>query len=137
MNHQDTWESRKTIFLDWSQLNRLLHICLFELLGRDVLPQAFQDGDYWEVDTKKFSQTEMQLLLDKANADEEDCKNHEPNCEGHISGLTDSLAAKLLSSEMPFPVDKTVATDNGVYFMSAARPHTKDYTGRENPPVQD
>lgn len=136
MNVQDIWECRETIFLDWPKLDRLLSICLFELLGRDVLPQAFQDGDYWEVDTEKFSQAEMQLLLNKVNADEEDRKNHAPNCEGHISGLTDSLAAKLLSPEMPFPIDKTAATDSGVYFMSAAKPYTKDYTGRKNPPVR-
>lgn len=133
MRNEDTWEFREAVFLTWNQSSTLLSVRLFELLGRDIAPRSFQDGDYWDVYTQDLTQAEMDLLLDVAGADDEDRENHIPNAEGRIRGITEYLAAKLLSPEMPFSVDRTVATENGVYFMSASEPYVKDYTGRANP----
>lgn len=136
-DNKDTWKCREAVFLDWFQLSKLLQIRIFELIGRDISPHALNDGPYWLVKTENILPAEMQILLDTANADSDDRKNHSPDYKGHISMLVDYFAIKLLSPEMPFPTVKTVTTEDGVYFLSEATSYIKDYTGRENPPLQD
>ena len=56
------------MFLDWVQLKSLLEYRLDALLGRDIKPLAFKDGDYWDVQTEKYSEEELELLFSIADA---------------------------------------------------------------------
>ena len=125
--HNSKWKMHQAIFLDWVQLKALLEYRLNALLGRDIKPFPFQDGDYWDVQTEEYSEEELEILLVAANADDEDRKNHCKNYLGICKGLHDVFTTKLISPEVPFALDKSVATENGVYFIGVSKKYIKKY----------
>lgn len=125
--HNSKWKMHQAIFLDWVQLKALLEYRLNALLGRDIKPFPFQDGDYWDVQTEEYSEEELEILLVAANADDEDRKNHCKNYLGICKGLHDVFTTKLISPEFPFALDKSVATENGVYFIGVSKKYIKKY----------
>ena len=68
----DLWIMSHAMFLDWIKLRTLLEYRLNALLHREIEAIPFQDGDYWDVEITPVSAAEMELLLDVAEADEED-----------------------------------------------------------------
>ena len=125
--HNTKWQSRQAMFLDWVQLKALLDYRLKALLGRDIKPLPFQDGDYWDVQTEEYSEEELELLFSVADADDEDRENHGKNFFGIYKGLHQVFTTKLISPEFPFKLDKSVVTDKGVYFLSVSKEYIKEY----------
>lgn len=125
--HNSKWKMHQAIFLDWVQLKALLEYRLNALLGRDIKPFPFQDGDYWDVQTEEYSEEELEILLVAADADDEDRKNHCKNYLGICKGLHDVFTTRLISPEFPFALDKSVATDKGVYFLGVSKEYIKKY----------
>ena len=105
------------------RLNALLH--------REIKAIPFQDGDYWDVEITPVSVEEMEVLLDVAEADEEDRKNH-LEADWTRKSLTDALSQKLLAPELPFPIKTTVSTEEGVYFIGQDIPYYKLYQPEED-----
>ena len=130
--HLRTWDLRKVIFLDWEQLYHLLKRRITSLIDRDINPVPFQDGDYWDVQTETYTAEELEKILCAANADEEDRENNDADLDGRIYGLTAVLAMKLISPELPFVAEKTVAVESGVYFFSEREEFIKHWNdGKE------
>lgn len=127
----DLWIMSHAMFLDWIKLQTLLEYRLNALLHREIEAIPFQDGDYWDVEITPVSVEEMELLLNVAEADEEDRKNH-LEADWTRKSLTDALSQKLLSPELPFPIKTTVSTEGGVYFIGQDIPYYKLYQPKED-----
>lgn len=127
----DLWIMGHAMFLDWIKLQTLLEYRLNALLHREIEAIPFQDGDYWDVEITPVSVEEMELLLNVAEADEEDRKNH-LEADWTRKSLTDALSQKLLSPELPFPIKTTVSTEGGVYFIGQDIPYYKLYQPKED-----
>lgn len=125
--HKTKWQARQAMFLDWVQLKALLEYRLNALLGRDIKPFPFRDGDYWDVQTEEYTEEELEILFVTADADDEDRENHEKNYLGICKGLHDVFITKLISPEFPFELDKGVATERGVYFLGVSKEYEKEY----------
>ena len=125
--HNKNWQQREAMFLDWVQLKALLEYRLNDLLGRDIKPIPFQDSDYWDVYTQEYTQEELEKLFSAANADAEDRKNHGLDYEGKLHSLTSDFTTKLLSPEFPFEIDKSVVTEQGIYFLGVSKEYIKEY----------
>lgn len=125
--HNTRWQARQAMFLDWVQLKALLEYRLRALLGRDIKPFPFKDGDYWDVQTEEYSEEELDILFAAADADDEDRENHGKDFFGLYKGLHDVFTTKLLSPEFPFELDKGVATEKGVYFLGVSQEYKKEY----------
>ena len=119
------------MFLDWIKLQTLLEYRLNALLHREIEAIPFQDGDYWDVEITPVSEAEMELLLDVAEADEEDRKNH-LGADWTRKSLTKAFSQKLLAPELPFPIKATVSTEAGVYFIGLDIPYYKLYQPKED-----
>ena len=117
----DLWIMSHAMFLDWIKLQTLLEYRLNALLHRD----------YWDVEITPVSVEEMELLLDVAEADEEDRKNH-LEADWTRKSLTDAFSQKLLAPELPFPIKTTVSTEGGVYFIGHDIPYYKLYQPEED-----
>lgn len=89
----DLWIMSHAMFLDWIKLQTLLEYRLNALLHREIKAIPFQDGDYWDVEITPVSVEEMELLLDVAEADEEDRKNH-LEADWTRKSLTDAFSPK-------------------------------------------
>ena len=126
----DLWIMSHAMFLDWIKLQTLLEYRLNALLHREIEAIPFQDGDYWDVEITPVSVEEMELLLNVAEADEKDRKNH-LEADWTRKSLTDALSQKLLSPELPFPIKTTVSTERGVYFIGQDIPYYKLYQPKE------
>ena len=127
----DLWIMSHAMFLDWIKLQTLLEYRLNALLHREIEAIPFQDGDYWDVEITPVSVEEMELLLNVAEADEEDRKNH-LEADWTRKSLTDALSQKLLSPDLPFPIKTTVSTEGGVYFIGQDIPYYKLYQPKED-----
>lgn len=127
----DLWIMSHAMFLDWIKLQTLLEYRLNALLHREIKAIPFQDGDYWDVEITPVSVEEMELLLDVAEADEEDRKNH-LEADWTRKSLTDAFSQKLLAPELPFPIKTTVSTEGGVYFIGHDIPYYKLYQPEED-----
>ena len=127
----DLWIMSHAMFLDWIKLQTLLEYRLNALLHREIKAIPFQDGDYWDVEITPVSVEEMELLLDVAEADEEDRKNH-LEADWTRKSLTDVFSQKLLAPELPFPIKTTVSTEGGVYFIGHDIPYYKLYQPEED-----
>ena len=101
------------------------------MLHREIEAIPFQDGDYWDVEITPVSEAEMELLLDVAEADEEDRKNH-LGADWTRKSLTKAFSQKLLAPELPFPIKATVSTEAGVYFIGLDIPYYKLYQPKED-----
>ena len=129
----DLWIMSHAMFLDWIKLQTLLEYRLNALLHREIEAIPFQDGDYWDVEITPVSEAEMELLLDVAEADEEDRKNH-LGADWTRKSLTKAFSQKLLAPELPFPIKATVSTEAGVYFIGLDIPYYKLYQPKEDAP---
>lgn len=127
----DLWIMSHAMFLDWIKLRTLLEYRLNALLHREIEAIPFQDGDYWDVEITPVSAAEMELLLDVAEADEEDRENH-LGADWTRKSLTNAFSQKLLASELPFPIKATVSTEAGVYFIGLDIPYYKLYQPKED-----
>ena len=127
MSKTATWQISNSVFLDWFQLKELLEYRIEALIGRNIRPVPFQDGDYWDVRTDDYTQQEIDVLIEAANGDEYDQENHPVDIEGMGNGLNDTLARKLIAVELPFETDKTLVGESGVYFLSNEELYTKVY----------
>lgn len=127
----DLWIMSHAMFLDWIKLQTLLEYRLNALLHREIKAIPFQDGDYWDVEITPVSVEEMELLLDVAEADEEDRKNH-LGADWTRKSLTKAFSQKLLAPELPFPIKATVSTEAGVYFIGLDIPYYKLYQPKED-----
>lgn len=127
----DLWIMSHAMFLDWIKLQTLLEYRLNALLHREIEAIPFQDGDYWDVEITPVSEAEMELLLDVAEADEEDRKNH-LGADWTRKSLTKAFSQKLLAPELPFPIKATVSTEAGVYFIGLDIPYYKLYQPKED-----
>ena len=127
----DLWIMSHAMFLDWIKLQTLLEYRLNALLHREIEAIPFQDGDYWDVEITPVSEAEMELLLDVAEADEEDRKNH-LGADWTRKSLTKAFSQKLLAPELPFPIKATVSTEAGVYFIGLDIPFYKLYQPEED-----
>lgn len=127
----DLWIMSHAMFLDWIKLQTLLEYRLNALLHREIKAIPFQDGDYWDVEITPVSEAEMELLLDVAEADEEDRKNH-LGADWTRKSLTKAFSQKLLAPELPFPIKATVSTEAGVYFIGLDIPYYKLYQPKED-----
>ena len=127
----DLWIMSHAMFLDWIKLQTLLEYRLNALLHREIEAIPFQDGDYWDVEITPVSEAEMELLLDVAEADEEDRKNH-LGADWTRKSLTKAFSQKLLAPELPFPIKATVSTEAGVYFIGLDIPYYKMYQPKED-----
>ena len=127
----DLWIMSHAMFLDWIKLQTLLEYRLNALLHREIEAIPFQDGDYWDVEITPVSEAEMELLLDVAEADEEDRKNH-LGADWTRKSLTKAFSQKLLAPELPFPIKATVSTEAGVYFIGLDLPYYKLYQPKED-----
>ena len=127
----DLWIMSHAMFLDWIKLQTLLEYRLNALLHREIEAIPFQDGDYWDVEITPVSEAEMELLLDVAEADEEDRKNH-LGADWTRKSLTKAFSQKLLAPELPFPINATVSTEAGVYFIGLDIPYYKLYQPKED-----
>ena len=127
----DLWIMSHAMFLDWIKLQTLLEYRLNALLHREIEAIPFQDGDYWDVEITPVSVEEMELLLDVAEADEEDRKNH-LGADWTRKSLTKAFSQKLLAPELPFPIKATVSTEAGVYFIGLDIPYYKLYQPKED-----
>lgn len=127
----DLWIMSHAMFLDWIKLQTLLEYRLNALLHREIEAIPFQDGDYWDVEITPVSEAEMELLLDVAEADEEDRKNH-LGADWTRKSLTKAFSQKLLAPELPFPIKATISTEAGVYFIGLDIPYYKLYQPKED-----
>ena len=127
MSKTAIWQIRNSVFLDWFQLKELLEYRIEALIGRNIRPVPFQDGDYWDVRTDDYTQQEIDVLIEAANGDEYDQENHPVDIDGMGNGLNDTLARKLIAVELPFEIDKTLVGESGVYFLSNEELYTKVY----------
>ena len=132
----DLWIMSHAMFLDWIKLQTLLEYRLNALLHREIKAIPFQDGDYWDVEITPVSVEEMELLLDVAEADEEDRKNH-LEADWTRKSLTDAFSQKLLAPELPFPIKTTVSTEGGVYFIGQDIPYYKLDQPEEGAPATE
>ena len=127
MSKTATWQISNSVFLDWFQLKELLEYRIEALIGRNIRPVPFQDGDYWDVRTDDYTQQEIDVLIEAANGDEYDRENHPVDIDGMGNGLNDTLARKLIAVELPFETDKTLVGESGVYFLSNDELYPKVY----------
>lgn len=122
------WKKMDALFMDWQQFDSLLDRRLTELLNRSVHPKSYEDNGYCEILTDEFTPKEMLHLLNVGNADAEDIEKHGPYQEsGKIKDLTAAFAIKLLQPELLFPIDKVLATEDGIYLFNKAISFIKDY----------
>lgn len=122
----DLWVISNALFLDWIQLQILIEYRLSVLLKRTIKVIAFQDGDYWEVETDPISPEEMEMLFEITKADEEDRKNHS-GFEWALKSLTEAFTQKLIAAELPFPIKTSAVVEDGVYFIGQDIPYNKVY----------
>ena len=127
----DLWVMSNALFLDWKKLKTLIEFRLGALLGRRIHANPFRDADYWDVGTGPISSSEMKLLFEIADADEEDKANHSGE-KLAMESITDAFALKLIAAELPFPVKTAVPTENGVYFIGRDIPYSRVYSSEEN-----
>ena len=128
--HNTKWQARQAMFLDWVQLKALLEYRLKALLGRDIKPFPFRDSDYWDVQTEEYSEEELEILFAAAEADYEDRENHGKNYLGIFKGPHHIFAIMIISPEFPFELDKSVVTEQGVYFLGVSKEYIKEYKKR-------
>ena len=122
------WKKMDALFMDWQQFDSLIDRKLTELLKRSVHPKSYEDNGYCEILTDEFTSQEMLHLLNAGNADAEDIEKHRPYAEsGKIKDLTAEFAIKLLQPELLFPIDKVLATEDGIYLFNKAISFVKDY----------
>ncbi len=128
----NTWESRKALFLGYNQLKKLMDYRLKSLLGRDVRPIVFQDDNRFEVYVDEYTQEEHKILLEAAFADE-NYRNFIMRFRKDVYCIIgDLFAVGLIEPEMPFAIENWIAVDEGIYFFSDYEDYVKEYKSEDN-----
>lgn len=124
---ENTWYSSRSMYIGWVQLQRLLKYCLSDIIERDIWPAPEAIGEKWFIPTIGYTEEEITKLLDAVNADKWERKYHMRQLERSRSRISTSLAIKLISSELPFTIEKTKVYNGGVIFFSPGREYVKKY----------
>lgn len=122
-----TWQSRRSMYLDWCQFQRLLKHCLSKIIDRDIWPAPEGSRDRWFIPTIGYTETEIIKILNAANANRWERKYHMMQLDRERSRISTSLALKLIAPEFPFVIEKTIVVNGGVMFFGPKHPYVKDY----------
>lgn len=124
---ENTWYSSRSMYIGWVQLQRLLKHCLSDIIERDIWPAPEAIGEKWFIPTIGYTEEEITKILDAVNADKWERKYHMRQLERSRSRISTSLAIKLISSELPFIIERTKVYNGGVIFFSPGREYVKKY----------
>jgi len=124
---ENTWYSSRSMYIGWVQLQRLLKYCISDIIERDIWPAPEAIGEKWFIPTIGYTEEEITKILDAVNADKWERKYHMRQLERSRSRISTSLAIKLISSELPFTIERTKVYNGGVIFFSPAREYVKKY----------
>ena len=124
---ESTWQSRRSMYLDWCQLQRLLKHCLYKIIERDIWPAPEGTKESWFIPTIGYTEAEITKILNAANANRWERKYHTMQLDRERSRISTSLALKLIAKEFPFVIEKTIVVNGGVMFFGPKHAFIKDY----------
>ena len=124
---ESTWQSRRSMYLDWCQLQRLLKHCLSKIIDRDIWPAPEGTKDSWFIPTIGYTEAEIIQILNAARANRWERKYHMMQLDRERSRISTSLALKLIAPEFPFIIERTIVVNGGVMFFGPKHSYIKDY----------
>ena len=124
---ESTWQSRRSMTLDWIRLQRLLKHCLSKIIERDIWPAPEGNRDRWFIPTIGYTEIEITRILNAVRANRWERKYHMMQLDRERSRISTSLALKLIASEFPFVIEKTIVVNGGVMFLGPKCDYIKDY----------
>ena len=124
---ESTWQSRRSMTLDWIRLQRLLKHCLSKIIERDIWPAPEGSRDRWVIPTIGYTEIEITKILNAVKANRWERKYHMMQLDRERSRISTSLALKLIASEFPFVIEKTIVVNGGVMFLGPKCDYIKDY----------
>lgn len=124
---ESTWQSRRSMYLDWCQLQRLLKHCLARIIERDIWPAPEGTKDSWFIPTIGYTEEEITKILNAVNANRWKRRYHMMQLDRERSRISTSLALKLIAREFPFVIEKTLVVNGGILFFGPKHAYVKDY----------
>ena len=126
------WNTQQALFLTWHQLRRFVAKRLYEVLGRDIHPNPFQDNGYWDILTDKMQQAEIEKLCPYFTETTREKRWFRAYYSKWKREIGSEFIEKLVEKEAPFPIMGSVANHEGVWFLGKSTPYFINYEDRRN-----